>query len=233
MEQMMKEQRPDKSYSFKTKDIWTTTILNRVVQGCRIILAKIQYNGRRAMRTIVLFLFSLVLIVGMGISPAQALAPVYLGQTSWTMYITNDTFGVFMVGQSVTLTGGLTKLGDNYYAFEGYIGDYFTSTHWPNISPSAMILSGGGTLINGKLMLTLNNSTPQLTDGGRYTGVMNVSLDTASGNYLNGNFSQLTSYLVINASVLNNFVFAGTMTRTGNAIPLAPSSLAPLYLLLN
>jgi hypothetical protein len=62
---------------------------------------------------------------------------------------------------------------------------------------------------------------------------MNVSLDIAPGNYLNGNFSQLTSYLVINALAFDDFVFAGTMTRTGKAIPLAAASSAPLYLLLD
>jgi hypothetical protein len=168
-----------------------------------------------------------VLIFGMGTQAQAASTPTYLGQTTWTMNISIDSIDPDKVGTSVTLTGGLTKVGDNYYSFQGYIGNYFTNPLTP------MVLSGGGPLINGKLILTLSNSAPVSTDGDRDTGIMNVKLDTASNNYLSGDFSEL-HFTCLN----NNFppfeqgVFAGTMTRTGSAIPLTSAPFAPLSLLL-
>ncbi|HEY9073720.1 MAG TPA: hypothetical protein VIN67_06265 [Desulfobaccales bacterium] len=167
------------------------------------------------------------LILGMSFSPAQAAStPSYLGQSAWTMNISNDGIDPDKVGTSVTLTGGLTKSGDNYYSFQGYISNYFSSPATP------MVLSGGGAIINGKLILTLSNSAPQLADSDHDSGVMNVSLDTASNNYLNGSFSELHFTCLNNAGPYEQGVFGGTMTRTGSAIPLSPAYNAPLSLLL-
>ena len=96
-----------------------------------------------------------------------------------------------------------------------------------------MVLSGGGAIINGKLILTLSDSwLVSSPNGDRDTGVMNVSLDTASNNYLNGSFSEI-HFVIMDNTTFENGVFAGTMTRTGNQIPLAPSYNAPLTLLLD
>jgi hypothetical protein len=164
------------------------------------------------------------LLFEMNNSPALAAStPTYLGQTTWTMYITHDTIDPFMVGQSLTLTGGITKMGDNYYSFQAY-GPYDTRQ---------MVLSGAGALINGKLILTLSDSQPLPTPtSDRDVGVMNVSLDTAANNYLNGSFSELHFTSVNNNTPFGNGIFAGTLTRTGGAIPLSPAYNASLSLLL-
>ena len=180
------------------------------------------------MRVIVSTLvLTLALILGMVGSPARAAStPTYLGQSSWTLNIQYDDIDPDKVGTTVTLTGGLTKLGDNYYSFQGYISNYFSDPLTP------MVLTGGGAVINGKLILTLSNSAPQLSFGDRDAGLMNLNLDTASNNYLNGSFSELHSVSLNNTPPFSQGVFAGTMTLTGNRIPLSPANNAPLSLLL-
>ena len=62
-----------------------------------------------------------ILLLGMGLQAQAASTPLFLGKTTRAMNITYDTDDPSMVGTSVTLTGGLTKVGDNYYSFQGSI----------------------------------------------------------------------------------------------------------------
>jgi hypothetical protein len=172
---------------------------------------------------------TLVLILGISSYQVQATStPIYLGQTTWRMDITKDTIYDSKVGTSVTLTGGLTKLGDNYYSFQGHISDY----NW-NLTPR--VLSGGGVLINGKLILTLNISSVTGTWDPVFdhdTGVLHVSLDTSSSNYLNGSLSGSIIRMLDEIPPYAIGYFAGTMTRTGSSIPLTLAPAGPLSLLL-
>ena len=152
---------------------------------------------------------ALVIIFGVGIAAAQVGTPSYLGQTTWSLLITDNTIDPQLIGQTLTLKGGITKVGDNYYLFQG--------TMLYGSSKSRKVLSGGGVLVGRKLYLSVNESVQFPED--RDVGVMHFILN--KGN-LNGNVTEIVhSVIPPNPSDPGkNHYFAGTLTRKGKRIPL-------------
>jgi hypothetical protein len=166
-------------------------------------------------------LFSLALLLGMsGVQAQAASTPSYLGQTSWSVTITQNTSDPGLVGQSFPVTGGITRLGDNYYLFQGYVAP-------PDDNP--FVLSGGGVLLNGQLILTLNTSQNH-TDTWRDGGLMqvNVSQDT-----LNGSLYEIGHDYNTGSGQYDQRFTAATLARTGPMIALtsAPGAATSLLLL--
>jgi hypothetical protein len=148
---------------------------------------------------------TLVIIFGVGLSSAQVSSPVYLGQTTWSLKITDNTIDPFMVGQKLILKGGITKVGDNYYLFQGTM----------MYGTGRKVLSGGGVLINTKLYLSVNESVKFSED--RDNGVMHFILNKDT---LNGSVTEVGKSVIPPNSFGPGFYFAGTLTRTGPMIPL-------------
>jgi hypothetical protein len=169
---------------------------------------------------------TLVLILGLSSSQVQAVStPKYLGQGQWLVVIVQSSKSE-MIGASFPVTGGITKVGDNYYLFQGYVAD---------TGDNPFVLSGGGAIINNKLILTLGTSQDHSPDTWRDTGVMQVNLDTTAGqNYLNGTFHEVGhDYNTLGGqNPFDQRFTGGTLTLTGGTIILNPGSLAPISSLL-
>jgi hypothetical protein len=161
---------------------------------------------------------TLVLVFGLSGFPAQAVStPSYLGQTTWTGTITASTDSPEALGKSFTITGGITRVGDIYYLFQGY-------RTVPQDNPH--VFSGSGVLLNGQLTLTCSSSHLS-TDGDRNTDVMNITLNQSD---LNGSFFAVGHHFT---GTFEQNYNAGTLTRTGPAINLTPGVLVgPTSLLL-
>jgi hypothetical protein len=164
---------------------------------------------------------ALVLTLGLNLSPVQAASsPSYLGQTTWTVTITQSTVQG-NVGQQFPVTGGITRLGDNYYLFQGFVtpGD-----------DNPFVMSGGGVLLNGQVILTLSTSQNH-TDTWRDGGIMQVNLSQAT---LNGSLYEIGhDYNTASPGSFDQRFTAGTLARTGPMIPLtsAPGAANSLLLL--
>ena len=111
---------------------------------------------------------TLVLILGLSSSQVQAVStPQYLGKTTWEITITDDT-NPAKIGAKFTITGGVTKVGDEFYLFQGYVipdGD------------GPFVVSGSGFLNGNTLEFTLSESQRHTSDTWRDSGVMHVSMD--------------------------------------------------------
>jgi len=165
---------------------------------------------------------TIVLILGLSVSIALAGSPVtYLGKTTWTLKIT-DADNPDRIGESVTVTGGISKVGDEFYLFQGYVtpdGD------------GPFVISGSGFLMNNTtLVFTLAESQQHTSIPWRDSGVMHVSIDKAT---LNGTVYDIGRDFNpdTGARVFNERYTAGDLTLKGSPIPLNVS-LAPLQLLL-
>lgn len=164
---------------------------------------------------------TLALILGLSLAPARAAStPVYLGQTSWTVTLTANTSDPGSVGQSFPVTGGITRLGDNYYQFQGYVSD-------PN---GPFVMSGGGVLVNGQVILSLNTTQNHADSTWRDTGVMQVTLNESD---LSGSLYEVGhDFDTGSPGGYDQRYSAGTLTRTGPMIPLTTNSAAATSLLL-
>jgi hypothetical protein len=160
-----------------------------------------------------------VLLVSVGLSilaeSAVLAAPQYLGETTWTLTITQTEDGPVSPPVLVTMKGCITRMGGAYYTTQIYVDPA------PDGNP---IGSGGGILVGNLLYLTLNHSQQHVgTD--RETGVTHVELDKAT---LNGTFYQVVrSFDTASAGanpVFTDHFWAGTLTRTGQSINLTPAS---------
>ena len=163
------------------------------------------------------FLVSLWLsIIG---TPAVVVAQ-YLGETTWTVTITQGQNGPVDPPENVTMKGCITRMGGTYYTVQTFV-------EGPDGNP---IESGGGILIGNLLYLTLAHSQQHLSTD-RETGVTHVELDKAT---LNGTFYQVARSFDTATTgpnpVFTDYFWAGTVTRTGPAINLTPG--VPLSLLL-
>jgi hypothetical protein len=79
-------------------------------------------------------------LLGLSTSTAFSFNSVnYLGKTTWTFTITDHT-DPSNIGLSVTITGGISKVGDEFYQFYGYFV--------PNNGP--VLFTGGGIMIGNK-----------------------------------------------------------------------------------
>jgi hypothetical protein len=163
---------------------------------------------------------TLILLLVISSSFGQAAStPSYLGNTTWSVYITDNTIDPFMVHTTLTLTGGITKVGDNYYSFQGAM----------MYGTTLMALSGGGVLANGALILSVSESM-EFAGGDRDSGVMHFTLNQSD---LNGSFTEIHNVYVPGTTPrVEQGYFAGTLTRTGSMLPLVSASTGALSLLL-
>jgi hypothetical protein len=167
---------------------------------------------------------TLVLLLGLNLAPAQATStPVYLGQTTWTGTITVNTSRPDLVGQSFTVTGGITRLGDTYYQFQGFV--------IPDDDDNPFIMSGGGVLINDKVIFSLATTQTHTDSNWHDTAVMQVTLnqsDLSGSLYEVGHDCDPTATPI----VYGERYTAANLTRTGPAINLTPWAIVPSVSLL-
>jgi hypothetical protein len=165
---------------------------------------------------IFILVLALFLFLGLSLSPAQATStPVYLGQTTWSGTITAGD----NVGQTFTCTGGITRLGDTYYEFQGYV----------NMPSGVFVIAGGGVLINGQVIFSVTTSQTHSDSNWHDTGVMRVTLDQST---LNGTSYEIGHDYDTGTPQYGERYTATTLTRTGPMIPLTPDSTAATSLLL-
>jgi len=147
----------------------------------------------------------------------------FLGETTWTVNQTES----FPDGPQgilpVPMTGAISKLGPNYYLFQGYI-------QIPNDGP--FFLAGSGNIIGSTLYLTLSSSQKHTDVQGqpsfRDTSVIHCELNVSD---LSGSFYEVGhDYDRVSTHFSERFA-AGTLTHSG-PFPLSPSSTAPLMNLL-
>jgi hypothetical protein len=168
----------------------------------------------------------LVLISGLDNSAVLAAAtPSFLGKTTWNLYVTEYTLDQGMAGRTLNLTGGITRLGENYYSFQGTMPFVTTA------GTSLMVLSGGGSLVDGQLIMSVSESMQfegAITD--RANGVMHFILNQSD---LNGTITEVSILRLGTPShpYLNGYL-AGNLTRTGPMIPLTQGVGGPLLLML-
>ena len=159
-----------------------------------------------------------LMILGLSVSNALAVNSFnYLGKTTWTATITDSTMAG-QKGQKFTITGGISKVGGEFYIFQGYVtvaGD------------GPFVLSGSGyTNTTGALVFTLSGSQKHIgtNSAWRDIGVMNVNINRIT---LNGTFFGISNDFNTSTRLFDKWFTAGTLTRTGAPIPF-PTSLAPL-----
>lgn len=168
---------------------------------------------------------ALTALIILGLSASQALAVnsvTYLGKTTWTIYIDDSYPDATKIGKSFTLTGGVSKVGDEFYLFQGYVA---SGTDGP------FVLSGSGFLMNGStLVFTLSTSQQHTSEPYRDSGVMHVNIDKTS---LNGTFYGLDNDFNTSTRTIDPFEYtAGTLTLSGPPIPMAPALAGSQQLLL-
>ena len=156
-----------------------------------------------------------LLILG---APA-VVATQYLGETIWTVSLTQDEYGP--KSQTFTMTGAITRAGGTYYTMQGY-------TIAPGDGP--YILSGGGVLIGETLYLNLTGTRlhTDSPDNWRDSSVVQFQINKTT---LNGTFFEVSHDFKLSSTgpspIFGNKFAAGTLTRTGPAINLTPGAIAP------
>lgn len=155
-----------------------------------------------------------LLFLGMSNSAAQAGNSFnFLGETTWTATVNEDQSGP-ITPKTLTMTGAISKLGPNYYLFQGVV--QIPSPDNP------LFLSGAGNLVNGILVLTLNTSQ-QHSDSSNKAGerdldTMHAELDAA----LNGSFYSVEhGFDKVSKNFTESFT-GGILTRTAGNGSLNP-----------
>lgn len=150
----------------------------------------------------------------------------FLGQTTWTVTINETEIGP-ATPFSILMTGAISKLGTNYYLFQGVV------TLPPEAGDNPFFASGGGTMVTlpgaltPTLVLTLNTSQLH-TNSNRDTGVMHVEINPAN---LSGTFYEVGhDFDRVQKNFSQRFT-AGTLSTT-QPFPLNPSSTGSLLPLL-
>lgn len=164
---------------------------------------------------------ALTALIILGLSASQGLAVnavTYLGKTTWTAKITDDT-DPSKIGGTFTITGGISKVGDEFYLFQGYVVD--------NDGP--FVLSGAGFMNGNTLVFTLADSQNHTSKTHRDSGVMHVSIDKTT---LNGTFYDISTIFEKDARTFGQHYTAGDLTLKGPPIPLAPALAGSQQLLL-
>ena len=160
-----------------------------------------------------------VFLVSLGLSILGAPAVVaaqYLGETIWTVSLTQDEYGP--KSQTHTMTGAITRAGGAYYTMQGY-------TIVPGDEP--LILSGGGVLIGETLYLNLTSSLlhTDSPEDWRDSGVVQIQINKTT---LNGTFYAVYHNFKLSSTgpspIFGSGFAAGTVTRTGPAINLTPGA---------
>jgi hypothetical protein len=163
---------------------------------------------------------TVLLVLGLCIVDARAGSSVnYLGKTTWTVTITDDTDAVGNIGETFPLTGGISRVGDEFYLFQGYV----TLT-----DDDPLIMTGSGVMVGNRLLLTLSESQAHKDNVWHDSGVMHVALDRFT---LNGTFYDIDHGFNATTRHFGESFTAGTLSRTGTVISL-DVNLAPQQLLL-
>jgi hypothetical protein len=164
---------------------------------------------------------ALTALITLGLMVSQTLAgsPVnYLGKTTWTGTITDAT-KTEDIGATFTVTGGISKVGDEFYLFQGYVT-------LPDDGP--FVMSGSGFMNGNTLKFTLSESQFHTSNSWRDSGVMHVSMDKTT---LNGTLYDIGHDFNTSTRQFAPRYTAATLTLSGQPIPLGVS-LAPQQLLL-
>lgn len=107
---------------------------------------------------------ALIAMLFLGLTAANVLAANsfnFLGESTWTVTINEREQGP-ITPFDITMTGAISKLGLNYYLFQGVVVP-------PGAQDNPFFLSGGGTLVTlpgaqtPALVLTLNTSQLHVT----------------------------------------------------------------------
>ena len=168
------------------------------------------------------FVLALALLLVLGLSISNALAAnnvTYLGKSTWTAKILDDT-DISQLNVEFTVTGGISKVGDEFYLFQGYVT---TGMSGP------FIMTGSGVLIGETLYFTLVESQQHAGDD-RDGGVMHVEINKTTQN---GTFYDIGHDFNITSRAFSERYTSGTLTRTGSAIPLNVSVTPQQMLLLD
>ncbi len=160
------------------------------------------------------FTLAILLILGLSFSGVQAGSVNYLGKTTWTFTVTDST-DPSDIGNSGSITGGISRVGDEFYLFQGYVA----------IDP-VIIMSGSGALIGNNLILTLSSSQWQTNNCD--TRVMQLIIDKST---LNGTFFNVANSFNPSSRSFARHFMAGTLTRSGSIIPLTATIVPQLLLL--
>jgi hypothetical protein len=161
---------------------------------------------------ITVLVLSAFIILGFNTSSARAGGSVtYLGKTTWTFTITDST-KQSDIGMTATITGGISKIGDEFYLFQGYV-----------ISPDdgPFVVSGSGFLMKGTtgntLEFTLSESQHHTDSTWRDGGVMHISIDETT---LNGTFYDIGHDFKTDSTdrQFDERFSAGTLTLNGSTI---------------
>jgi hypothetical protein len=171
-------------------------------------------------RIAVLAISSLI-VLGLTSSNALAVSLNYLGKTTWTFTITDST-KQSDIGGSATVTGAISKVGDEFYLFQGYV-------ILPDDGP--VVMSGSGFMMGNTLEFTVSMSQNHTSNTWRDSSTGRLSLDRTT---LNGTFYDIGHDFKTDPADrrFDGRYSAGTLTRSGPAIPLNASP-APLQLLLD
>ena len=169
----------------------------------------------------VLALSSLIILISSASNSLGGSPVNYLGKTTWTFTITDST-DESEIGGSITCTGGISKVGDEFYIFQGYI-------IVPNDGP--VVMSGSGFMSGNTLTLTLCVSQFHTSNSWRDGSVLHISIDKTT---LDGTFYEIGYDFNTDPDdrIFDNRYSAGTLTRTGPAVPFN-KTLIPLQLLLD
>ncbi len=161
-----------------------------------------------------------LLVLGLGITSALGTNVTYLGKTTWTATITDDTDPT-KIGATFTVTGGVSKVGGEFYMFQGYVTP---DTDGP------FVISGSGFLMGNTLVFTASESQQHTIETWRDSGVMHISIDKTT---LNGTFYDIgTDYNPSGKTFGNHRNTAGNLTRSGTPIPLSAANVPAQLLLL-
>ena len=162
------------------------------------------------------------MILGLGNGSVLGSSVNYLGKTTWTVTITDSTTPD-MIGVSFTLTGGISKVGDEFYLFQGYVtfaGD------------EPLVLSGSGYLAGNTYTFSMCMTQGHTSGSQQYWrdgGVVRATIDKATQD---GTFYDIGHDFNTSSRTFRERFTAATLTRTGSPIPLGASAGAQQLLLL-
>ncbi|MEW6658594.1 MAG: hypothetical protein AB1424_08020 [Thermodesulfobacteriota bacterium] len=169
-------------------------------------------------RRICVLALTALLILGLSIANALGASVNYLGKTTWTSTITATTVTGVNPGDTFTITGGISKVGDEFYLFQGYVT---SDTDGP------FVISGSGFMMGNTLVFTCSESQ-QHSGSSHDSGVMHITINKTD---LSGTFYDIGLDYDTTGKTFDQRYTAGTLALAGSPIPLT-SSLAPQQLLL-
>ncbi len=161
-----------------------------------------------------------VLLMSLSVVPnVMAGSPItYLGKTTWTVHVDQSTVPQ-AAGQSFTMTGAVSKVGDEFYLFQGYVNDAVSGPY---------VVSGSGFLNGTTLVFTLSESQRH-SGASRDSGVLHVELDKTT---LNGTMYDIGHDYDTSQGTFADRYTTGTVTLSGGVITLSSASNVSTNLLL-